>query len=76
MCVCLGLAFYVFFCFGLDFCSCVVCFYVVLGLVSSVLRQETGWVESQCISLASILKKCNLVPDKVCKLTGRFHKIA
>jgi len=34
-----------FFCFSLDYFVLVLCAFDVLGLVSSVLRQEIGWVE-------------------------------
>jgi len=40
LCVCLGLAFCVLFCFSLDHFLLVFFASVVLGLVSSVLRQE------------------------------------
>ena len=45
VCVCLGLAFCVFFCFSLD-CLYVLFAFVVLGLVSSVLCQVISWEES------------------------------
>jgi len=37
-------SFCVFFCFSLDYFSCLLAF-VVLGLVCSILRQEIGWEE-------------------------------
>ena len=39
LCICLGLAFCVFLCFSLDYFVLVLFAFVVLGLVSSVLRQ-------------------------------------
>jgi len=45
LCVCLGLAVCVFFCFSLDYFVLVLFAFVVLDLVSSVLRQEIGWEE-------------------------------
>jgi len=44
-CVCLGLAFCVFFWFSLDYFLLLLYDVVVLGLVSSVLSQEIGWEE-------------------------------
>jgi len=44
VCACLGLAFGVLFCFRLDFVLVLFAF-VVLGLVSSELRQEISWEE-------------------------------
>jgi len=43
--VCLGLTFYVLFCFSLDYLVLVLLTFLVLDFVSSVLRQETGWEE-------------------------------
>jgi len=43
-CICLGLAFCVFW-FSLDYFVLVLFAFVVLGLVSSVLCQEIGWEE-------------------------------
>jgi len=45
LCVCLGLAFCVFFWFSLDCFVFMLFVSVVLGLVSSVLCQEIGWEE-------------------------------
>jgi len=44
-CVCLSLASCVIFWFSLDYFVLVLCVIVALSLVSSVLRQETGWKE-------------------------------
>jgi len=44
-CICLGLAFCVFFSFSLDYFVLVLFAFDVLGLVSSVLCQEIGWEE-------------------------------
>ena len=45
MCVCLGLAFCMFFWFSLDYFVSVLFAFVVLDLVSSVLHQVIGWQE-------------------------------
>jgi len=45
LCVCLGLAFCVFFWFSVDYFVLVLFAFVVLALVSSVLRQDIGWEE-------------------------------
>jgi len=44
-CVCLGLVFCLFYCFGLDYFVLVLFAFVALGLVSSLLSQEIGWEE-------------------------------
>jgi len=45
VCICLGLAFCMFFWFSLDYFVCVLFAFVVLDLVSSVLHQVIGWQE-------------------------------
>ena len=45
LCVCLGLVFCVFLVYSLHYFVPVLYAFVVLGLVSSVLRQEIGWEE-------------------------------
>jgi len=44
-CICLGLAFCVFFWFSLDYFVLVLFAFVVLSLISLVLSQEIGWEE-------------------------------
>jgi len=45
VCICLGLAFCMFFWFSLDYFVSVLFAFVVLDLVSSVLHQVIGWQE-------------------------------